>query len=286
MQKRSLAGVDDCRMGTGSMNNRFILVAAACLLAAPAAAQTYDPVDWVETDPAGERALALFPENAAALAMDRGRPHHVYLADIDYPAGPLTFAMWVGPGVCGMNNCGLRIFDDSDRYLGGAEVCDQPGAIEIDPTAQFVRLCSDTARAVADLFWAYSPPTATNSLGQWQSQDERYLYHNGSRMLVSPADGTIRYDRVRDGLRGIIADGTILFQGEPWQPGGAFQGLAYTFRKGCDPAPYEVVAGYEGFQEILTLRGEAPVRIEGGCAVARYTADSSNAVLIFDPTFD
>lgn len=262
--------------------NKFAIVAVACLVAPPATAQTYDPVAWHEIDPASERAQALFPENAPALEIDAGRPHHVYLAEVDHPTGPLTLAMWVGPGVCGMTNCGLKIFD-GDRHLGGAEVCDQPDAIKIDPTNQFVRLCSDTARAVADLFWNYSPPTATQTLGQWQSQDVRYLYHNGSRMAISPAEGTIRYDRVRDELRGSIADGTVLFEGEPWEPGGAFQGVAYTFRRGCDPAPYEVVAGYENFQEILTLRGDAPVRVQGGCGVSGYTADSDNAVLYQRP---
>ncbi|GAB5426630.1 MAG: hypothetical protein Devi2KO_00890 [Devosia indica] len=265
---------------------KFVIIAAACLLAASVAAQTYDPVGWVEIDPAGERASTLFPENAPALEIDVRRPHHVYVAAIDFPAGPLTFAMWVGPGVCGLNNCGLKILDESGRHLGGAEVCDQPEAIQVDPTAQFLRLCSDMARPIADLFWNYSPPNATNTLGQWQAQDVRYLYHNGSRMAVSPAEGTIRYDRVRDGLRGSIEDGTILFEGEPWEPGGPFQGTAYTFRRGCKPAGYEVVAGYEGFQEILTLRGDAPVRVKGGCEVTGYTADNSNSVLVFDPTFD
>ncbi|MDB5530751.1 MAG: hypothetical protein JWR51_3854 [Devosia sp.] len=241
---------------------------------------------WSEIDPTGERAQALFPENAQALETDMGRPHHVYIADIDYPAGPLTFAMWVGPGVCGMANCGLKIFDDSGLHLGGAEVCDRPDAVKIDLAGQFVRLCSDRAQAVADLFWNYSPPTATNTAGQWQSREIQYLYNNGSRMAVSPDEGTIRYDRVRDGLRGLIADGTVLFRGEPWQPGGAFRGVAYTFRKGCDPASYQVVAGYEGFAELLTLRGEAPVRVEGGCEISRYTVDSGNAILTFDPTFD
>ena len=266
--------------------NKAVIVAVACLLAMPVAAQTYNPMGWSEIDPSGERARALFPENAAALDIDMGRQHHVYLANVAYPTGPLSFAMWVGPGVCGMNNCGLKIFDGDGRHLGGAEACDQPDAIKIDPTSQFVRLCSDTARAVADLFWNYSPPTAARTLGQWQSQGVHYLYPNGSRMAVSPGEGTIRYDRVRDELRGSIDDGTILFEGEPWQSGGAFRGVAYTFRKGCDPAPYKVVAGYEGFQEILTLRGEAPVRVEGGCKVAGYTNSSSNAVLTFDPSFD
>lgn len=67
-----------------------------------------------EIDPAGERARALFPENAAALDIGMGRQHHVYLAT--------RFVTWVGPGVCGTNNCGLKIFDGDGRHLGGAEV--------------------------------------------------------------------------------------------------------------------------------------------------------------------
>lgn len=262
---------------------------AACAvivgLCAPAVAQNYVPVQWYEVDAASARVQALFPEADGLLGAGQRAPRVVF-ADIAHPTGPLTFAMWVGPGMCGLNTCGLKIFNAQDDYLGGAEVCDQPEAITIDPHNENVRLCSDTARPVVNLMWSQPPAVATQTVDRWQGEDVFYLNHNGSTMAVSPGQGTITYERVRDGLRNSVADGSVLFTGEPWQPGGAFTGTAYTFRKGCAPAPYAVTASYEGIEEALILRGAAPVRVKGGCQVTGYTENSDNAVLSFHTTFD
>ncbi len=161
-----------------------------------------------------------------------------------------------------------------------------PSNISIDLSGQLIRLCSDIARPIVELFRNVPPHQARQTLDLWQTQDVFYLNHNGSTVAVSPAEGTIRFEHVRDGLSGSIADGSILFQGEPWKPGGAFHGLAYTFRKGCEPAPYAVAASYEGLGEILTLRGDAPVRAGKGCHVVGHSARSDNAVLVSDFTFD
>lgn len=270
------------------MTFRHAILAALLGLAfaAPAAAQTYNELPWQEVDITDPRIAAFYPEANGVADMNLPREPRIYIAQLDHPMGPLTMTMWVGLEFCGINNCSIKIFDAAGTHLGGANTCDSPTYITIDPSHQFIRLCSDTARAVADLLWNYDPPAAGNSATIWQHDDIITVDHNGSIMAVSASEGTIRYQRVREGLRGFIADGTILFEGEPWQPGGAFGGVAYTFRKGCEPAPYPVVASYQGYEERLTLKGEAPIRAEGGCAVIGYTADSGNAVLEFHTTFD
>lgn len=63
-------------------------------------------------------------------------------------------------------------------------------------------------------------------------------------------------------------------------------GTAYTFRKGCPPAPYAVSGGFVAGATIydhdrIILRGASPVREKNGCALVGYTTDSGNAELIF-----
>ncbi|PXA99238.1 hypothetical protein DMC47_04390 [Nostoc sp. 3335mG] len=273
-------------MPIASFSRAFALFGLVFAAMTPAMAQTYDPLPWHEVALSQEIIDLYYPEAEGVMDMDLPREPRIYFAEIDHPIGTLTISMWVGLEFCGINNCAIKIFDAEGRHLGGANTCDAPEYITIDPSHQYLRLCSDTARPVANLFWNQAPPTATTTLAAWQGADVVYLNHNGSVMAVSPAEGIIRYERVRDGLRGTIADGTVLFRGEPWQPGGAFRGTAYTFRKGCDPAPYDVAASYESHTDVLTLKGEAPVRQQGGCTVTGYTADSGNAVLEFHPTFD
>lgn len=261
-----------------------IVVVGLCLVA-PVSAQDYRPLDWRKIDLTGPEATTFFADDLLILKASDPALHDAYLTKVDHPNGPLIFAVWVGPGICGQY-CRLEILDDHGDHLGGAPVCVTPNAIEIDPSNQFVRLCSGTATPIVDLFRNMPPTQARQTLDLWQAQDIAYMNHNGSIVAVSPAQGTIRYERVRAGLRGSIADGTLLFQGKPWKPGGPFNGVAYTFRKGCEPASYDVIAHYEGLAEILTLRGDAPTRANEGCEVVGYSASSDNAVLTFDFTFD
>lgn len=255
-------------------------------LVAPTAAQTYDPIPWQEIDRDDPIVERYYPDAIDIRDLGGTRKARVHIATLDHPMGPLTLTMWIGQEYCGINNCQIYIWDADANRLGGANTCDIAELNTIDPSHQFIRLCSDTARAVEDMLWNYDPPSARNSAPIWQHDDIIYVNHNGSVMAVSASEGTIRYHRVRDALRGSIADGTILFQGQPWQPGGPFSGTAYTFRKGCDPAPYAVTASYQGSTEVLTLKGDAPVRPQGSCTVTGYTADSGNAVLEFHTTFD
>ncbi|MNE77864.1 hypothetical protein D3C80_1742180 [compost metagenome] len=56
-------------------------------------------------------------------------------------------------------------------------------------------------------------------------------------------------------------------------------GVAYTYKKGCEPAPYLVSGHFNGSAK-LTLQGKAPVR--EGCTVVGYSNKSPNAKLVFD----
>lgn len=98
--------------------------------------------------------------------------------------------------------------------------------------------------------------------------------HNGSTMHVDPDLGVITYVEPKNKS---IAYQTVLFRGQI-EFNGSVSGMAYTFKKGCDPAPY-YVAGYDEGKEILTLKGKAPIR--KGCEVIGYTENSPNAKLEF-----
>lgn len=111
--------------------------------------------------------------------------------------------------------------------------------------------------------------------------------HNGSLMWHDAQQGLLYYDRPKASLDGLADRGTILFQGEPWSFDGDFimRGTAYTFRKGCAPAPYAVEGGFVGGGpdrlDRIVLRGASPIRQKGGCAILGYTNDSPNAELVF-----
>lgn len=107
------------------------------------------------------------------------------------------------------------------------------------------------------------------------------MEHNGSSMWVSDDLSIIYYDRPKAALAGTVAPGMVLYQGDPIPKveGQRISGTAYTFRKGCAPAPYAVTGELRG--NLLTLRGASPRREQNGCAVIGYTQDSGNAVLVF-----
>jgi hypothetical protein len=114
------------------------------------------------------------------------------------------------------------------------------------------------------------------------------IEHNGSLMWHDENAGVIFYVEPKTSIAGTVAPGTVLFRGDPWVFSEYFEtaGIAYTFKKGCEPAPYEVSGKLEsgrssGSPDYLVLRGAAPVRKKGGCEVVGYNADSPNAVLKF-----
>jgi len=107
---------------------------------------------------------------------------------------------------------------------------------------------------------------------------ELYIYeHNGSIIdwFVVGNRITATYETPRLGLAEAgIKPGTILFEGE--YEGARIVGTAYTFKRGCRPAPYNVI-GYEDRKRII-LDGPVPVR--SGCTVAGFSATRPNARLV------
>ena len=65
-------------------------------------------------------------------------------------------------------------------------------------------------------------------------------------------------------------------------------GLAFTFKRGCDAAGYTVRGRFSlqfGMRQ-FELEGPAPVRAKKGCAVPYYDIASPNATLTFDLAWD
>ena len=105
--------------------------------------------------------------------------------------------------------------------------------------------------------------------------------HNGSDVTIDRAAGRIVYRRPKSSISGTVKPGQVMFVGKfADDTDTAIEGVAFTFKKGCAPAPYNVRGGrLDGWR--IRLAGEAPVRDPNGCAVVGYTRDSPNALLVF-----
>lgn len=107
------------------------------------------------------------------------------------------------------------------------------------------------------------------------------LAHNGSRMRFDWMGDHARivYIEPRPGLASAgVERGTLLFEGAISKDG-RLDGTAYTFKKGCAPAPYRVTGAIEGGD--IRLEGAAPKRVSGSCAVARLDQTSAHSMLEF-----
>ena len=116
--------------------------------------------------------------------------------------------------------------------------------------------------------------------------------HNGSIVIVDGAKGIIAYERPKRSIAGTVKRGTVLFRGEPWtmdDPDGALiEGVAHTFKKGCDATEYEVRGRYHvmyGMSQ-FTLEGAAPTRSKTSCQITGHSMVSGNAKLVFDIAWD
>ena len=102
--------------------------------------------------------------------------------------------------------------------------------------------------------------------------------HNGS--LMEMAGNRIIYAQPKPSLRDVVKPGTVLVEGR-WN-GEAFEGTAYAFKKGCEPASYRVSGRtiQRNGQLDLVLRGAGPLR--QGCEVVSYSETSPHARLVFE----
>ncbi|QRM35092.1 hypothetical protein [Microvirga sp. VF16] len=126
------------------------------------------------------------------------------------------------------------------------------------------------------------PKRLEDTLG-WDN-DQLYI-HNGSGMYVNMGTGIIRYAAPKESIAGTVKEGTVLFRGEfKNAPGlearGTVNGTAYVFKKGCEPAPYQVSGTYNAWS--VTMKGAAPRRAKDSCAVLEATKNSPHAVLKFE----
>jgi hypothetical protein len=112
-----------------------------------------------------------------------------------------------------------------------------------------------------------------------------FMGHNGST-IQEFTDGDrveYRYSSVRVGLP--AKQGAILFRGTKHlsrnSPHVAYdlQGTAYTFKRDCPPAGYEVRG--EQTDTLVILHGAAPRHAAGSCAVIGYDSNGANATLVF-----
>jgi hypothetical protein len=111
--------------------------------------------------------------------------------------------------------------------------------------------------------------------------------HNGSIVIIDADKGVIAYDRPKKSIASSIKPGTVLFRGQPWKEGDpdiVVKGTAYTFKKGCPAAAYEVRGTYHTTFGIskLTLEGAAPVRSKTSCDIVGHTTVGANTKLVFD----
>jgi hypothetical protein len=104
------------------------------------------------------------------------------------------------------------------------------------------------------------------------------LAHNGSTMLIVEEQGRVQITYEVPRARLSIREGTILFVGSKSDPG-EFAGTAYTFKKGCPPAPYAVSG--RTTDGGITLVGRAPRRDRHSCMILPGAINKSASTLVF-----
>ncbi|WP_349962675.1 hypothetical protein [Rhizobium sp. ZPR3] len=195
---------------------------------------------------------------------DGGR---VYEASANCETGDLQtdgkHYLFDGPDTKSKNFYGYPGVRDSDT---GKRVADT--AMDRTLGAMWLQLCP--------FGWPYRDVPVTQTF----RTEDRYgepIGHNGSLMFNNQKQHIIVYEEPKASIAGAIKPNTVLVHG--WEvPNEWFSGVAYTFKKGCDPAPYLVNGHYQSGN--LTLLGKAPIR--EGCNIVGYSNKSPNAKLVFD----
>lgn len=123
-------------------------------------------------------------------------------------------------------------------------------------------------------FMAAVAIVASPAFGQTVTAD-----HNGSAMRIEREGSRVRivYDAPRPGLREAgVMPGMIVFEGV--QTGDKLAGRAFAFKRGCQPAGYDVAGSIAG--DRIELNGPGPKR--SGCAVVSLDAGSPHSFLAFN----
>lgn len=109
--------------------------------------------------------------------------------------------------------------------------------------------------------------------------------HNGSTMVMEQRRRQIeiRYEEPSTRMRRLgVRSGELLFEGRVNRRNRLI-GEAYVFRRGCQPAGYDVRGRFEPNvgQQDLILRGAAPIRERRGCNVVDYSRNRNAGRLLF-----
>jgi hypothetical protein len=182
----------------------------------------------------------------------------------------LLATMLSAAGVCGIRECPVRLFTDAGEQVAQISVCDQ---------SEFHAISADRLSFVA--CGAATPIPQAGPAGSLETSDVHQYSHNGSIVRASfykDGDVRIEYDEVRKGLPNSLR-GEVLFRGTSNRQGNIV-GTAYTFKGGCEPAPY-AVQGKVGRGGKLVLAGDAPIRDANSCNVTGFSAQSRSARLTF-----
>lgn len=182
----------------------------------------------------------------------------------------LFISMLSASGACGDRLCPVRIFTETGQNVMEASVCDQIETHEISADRLSLVACG-TSSAIPQ----GGPP------GSLEAREVRQYSHNGSVVeTYFYKNGNIRieYSELRQGLPASLR-GTVLFKGAA-DPRGNLAGTAYTFKNGCDPAPY-AVRGRIDRNGSIVLTGAAPMRDSYSCGVIGFSARSPHARLTF-----
>lgn len=147
----------------------------------------------------------------------------------------------------------------------------------------------DTALKRVRIFSVVEPALDTAPLTV--SIRERLWDHNGVRMkseLHSRSDASFLfrilywppYIQSSPALQELnIKQGTLFFEGAG--DGDRVRGIAYRFKRGCQPLPFSVEGTFNGAQETFSLRGAAPILSARGCNVVSHDASDPAASLTF-----
>jgi hypothetical protein len=117
-----------------------------------------------------------------------------------------------------------------------------------------------------------SPPERSHPPSLWA--------HNGSTVYLV-AQGTSRefhYEQPRAGMIEAGArSGTLLFKGVTRE--GNYEGIAYIFKHGCNPVPYQVNGPILDGGRRVFMRGQAP-NLNTRCQITGYSADNLEFTLL------
>ena len=112
----------------------------------------------------------------------------------------------------------------------------------------------------------------------YYSDSGETIGHNGQSMRLVHGKDAISYGPHPRSAS--IPPFSTVFRGMVTYFDNPVKGVAYTFKKGCEPAPYWV-EGHVDREGKIELHGKAPVREKNGCKVVGYTEKSKNANLVF-----